>query len=136
LKLGYKIANIRYRGNYATYSDSFKRLGLDISKAGTDSRHWSYVYSALKIFYGLYGHVNVPCTFEVPTSNIWPENLHGLKLGVRVRNIRYRGDFVKDAPENRILLNELKFVWKKNKKKAQAQSDLSDTYDIFTNFSL
>jgi hypothetical protein len=45
----------------------------------------------------------------VPMNEPWPESIWGLKLGYRIHNIRYRGDFVNDRPEYRTLLEDLGF---------------------------
>lgn len=55
----------------------------------------------------------------VPESKLWPESIWGLKLGYRLHNIRYRGDFVNDKPEYRILLEDLGFRCDKLRSKVQ-----------------
>lgn len=52
----------------------------------------------------------------VPPLEPWPESVWGLKLGYRVSNIRYRGDFITDSPEYRTLLEEIGFRCDKKKK--------------------
>lgn len=48
----------------------------------------------------------------VPSNEEWPKELWGLKLGYRVHNIRYRGDFVKFSSECWKVLDDLGFRWK------------------------
>ena len=115
MKLGLKVANIRYRGSFAASIEDFQRVGLETSKSGTDTRHWAHIYSALTIYKKIYGHSDVPAKFEVPEESDWPTELHGLKLGYRVKNIRYRGDFVNENDEYRRQLDLLGFRWKKRK---------------------
>lgn len=92
-----------------------------------DSRHWNAICLALVLFKSEYGHVNVPLSFVVPfdsvdeksegfqNRSVWPKELWGLKLGYRVNNIRYRGDFVNDNDHNREFLDSLGFVWKRER---------------------
>ena len=47
--------------------------------------------------------------FRVPFEAPWPQSIWGLKLGYRLRNIRYRGDFINERPECQKLLEELGF---------------------------
>ena len=83
-------------------------------------------FSALKIYREKHGHVDVPCRFKVPQSEDWPENLWDLKLGYRVHNIRYRGDFVKEHPEYHQLLDELGFIWKGARRRKNYSSPVGD----------
>lgn len=122
MKLGLKVSNIRYRGSFAAFIDSFQRAGLETSKAGSDTRHWSHIYSALVVFKRLNGHVDIPAKFEVPEESDWPIELHGLKLGFRVKNIRYRGDFVNENEEYRQQLDQLGFRWKTRKNQNHDQN--------------
>lgn len=115
MKLGLKVANIRYRGSFAEFIDKFQSVGLKTSKTGSDTRHWQHIHSALVVYKQLYGHSNVPAKFEVPEESDWPKELHGLKLGYRIKNIRYRGDFVTENDEYRQQLDLLGFQWKTKK---------------------
>jgi len=118
MKLGLKVANIRYRGSFADFIENFQRAGLQTSKTGSDTRHWAHIYSALTIYKQLHGHSDVPAKFEVPDDTAdWPSDLHGLKLGYRVKNIRYRGDFVNENDQYRQQLDLLNFRWKTRKNK-------------------
>jgi len=54
----------------------------------------------------------VPANWKVPSAPPWREDLWGLKLGYRVNNIKYRGDFIGDNETCRALLRELGFSFK------------------------
>lgn len=111
LKLGMRLRNIRYRTDIAEYIPQFKSIGLDLTDSSYDERHWEHVYAALVHYRKIFGDINVSTRFVVPEDIRWPRTLHGLKLGYRVRNIKYRGDFIKDNPEYKNLLSELGFKW-------------------------
>jgi len=114
MKLGLKVGNMRYRGDREELARRLQGLGLlAMDKAGFDTRHWDEVLRALHIYRDRCGHVNVPQTWAVPEGQEWPQELWGLKLGYRVHNIRYRGDFVNQREECRQLLDDLGFRWKK-----------------------
>jgi hypothetical protein len=81
--------------------------------------------SALQIYKSKHGDLKVSPAFEVPEDDDWPEGLWGLKLGHRVHNIKYRGDFVSDNKEYWDLLNDLGFEWPRKRRKAIIQSGLS-----------
>ena len=51
LKLGLKTQNMMYRGDYGEeMRQKFEEVGLRTAKKGTfDTRHWEYIYSALKV---------------------------------------------------------------------------------------
>ena len=58
----------------------------------------------------------MPYSFVVPEDAKWSHGglkLEGLKLGRRVRNIRYREDFVRADPSRRALLEDLGFAWRR-----------------------
>jgi hypothetical protein len=55
--------------------------------------------------------MEVPNAFVVPSEAPWPEDAWGIKLGVRVNNIRCNEHYVKHHPERRAELDALGFVW-------------------------
>jgi Helicase associated domain len=110
MKLGLRIMNMIYRGDFGpSVREELEKLGLRKLGDKFDTRHWEYIYSALQVYKSLYGNLNVQYNFMVPHSAPWPESIWGLKLGYRLRNIRYRGDFVNERPECRRLLEEIGF---------------------------
>lgn len=40
----------------------------------------------------MYGHLDVPVGFQIPADSPWPERCWGMKLGMRIGNVRYRKD--------------------------------------------
>ena len=73
------------------------------------------------VFVFLHDVLQVPASFMVPSNEPWPKSIWGLKLGYRIHNIRYRGDFVNDRPEYRVLLEDLGFRCDKLRKTSTAQ---------------
>lgn len=112
MKLGLKVHNFLYRGDYSELREELAELSLLPVLRGFDKRHFDFVYAALETYKSLYNHVNVPADFTVPCSPRWREDLWGLKLGYRVRNIRYRGDFVNADRKLFDQLDRLGFMWK------------------------
>lgn len=112
LRLGLKLSNYRYRGDYSDHRDLLIATGVMPDKVGQDARHWQHVYSALQTYRACYGSVDVPADWKVPSAPPWREDLWGLKLGYRVNNIKYRGDFIGDNETCRVLLRELGFSFK------------------------
>jgi hypothetical protein len=52
----------------------------------------NYTVKALEVYKDIYGNVDVPKEYVVPSSPAFPKECWGIKLGVRVMNIKYRGD--------------------------------------------
>jgi len=103
LRLWQKLQNHLYRGDYNEISTELASLGVtkdDIEE--TDKRHFDYIYRALVSFKDVFGHLEVDYDFVVPLNDTrFPPDTWSLKLGNRMRNIRYRGDFVGgDSPEH------------------------------------
>jgi hypothetical protein len=97
LKLGAKLKNFRYRGDYSENAEAFRALGVTAEKVGVDTRQWDAVYAGLLAYEALLGEVcKVSRAWEVPCEPPWPEQSWGVKLGYRVHNMRYRGDYILD----------------------------------------
>jgi hypothetical protein len=79
-----------------TWEDNSNRLALS-------NRRFELVYSALKVYKNIYGNLQVPSAFVVPSTSPWPEVTHGMKLGMRVQSIRVQGTFVTSSPERRFV---------------------------------
>lgn len=82
-------------------------LSYNIYIIGIDDRHWDYIYEAILLYKQRYNHIKVPHNWIVPNTTLWPENLWGLKLGYRMNNIKYRGDFILENENCRLLLLDL-----------------------------
>lgn len=128
MKLGLKVCNIRYRGDYVQYKDKFEAISLCLDKFGFDTRHWDYIYSALIRYKEIHDHLIIPADWAVPATDQWPKELWDLKLGYRAHNIRYRGDFVKDNEKYKLLLDELGFQWRKSDMQSTKSSEIEEFY--------
>ena len=101
LKLGLHFQSIRENEKYFFNNDDKKlklsELGIEMNKksdrASYTKKRFDMVYDALVIYKKLYDDLLVPQAFCVPFGNTaWPEELWGLKLGVRVSAIRCQGN--------------------------------------------
>lgn len=79
---------------------------------------YNLVLEALIVYKSIYGHVQVPASFVVPSENAeqegWPKATWGIPLGNCVHRIRSRGDFLRHddtAWSRRRQLDNLGFVW-------------------------
>jgi hypothetical protein len=74
---------------------------------------WEIVKSALTVYKNKHGNLLVPRNFEVPQSDPWPQETRGTKLGIAVKGIRGRDQFLKSEsePERRVWLESMGFVW-------------------------
>ena len=73
------------------------------------ARRWEEVHAALRAYNEVHGDLQVPTAFVVPSEALWPEEAWGMKLGYRVKHIRYEDIYVKDYPERRAELGALGF---------------------------
>ena len=89
LKIGYKVSNYKYRGSFSNLSYQIEDMVKLATQQNYDCRHWEFIYSALQTYKHIYGHIDIPLDYEVPEGPAWGSELWGLKLGCRVRNIRY-----------------------------------------------
>ncbi|CAM9248048.1 unnamed protein product [Ectocarpus fasciculatus] len=122
--LGAQVRIIRSRQKYA--KDSQEKtdilLALDVpinpnitnEKIGgrwggpTETR-FNKLCKALETFVVLYGHAQVPNTFEVPRDTSWPEETWDVKLGRSLVNIVSKGTFIKGYPDRQARLEALGF---------------------------
>lgn len=112
-KLGLKVGNYRYRGDYAAYRTKFEELGISDNHNNFDTRHWDHIYKALKVYKEIHGDLNIPASWSVPCREPWPRETWELKLGYRAHNIRYRGDFISTNSAYRVLLEDLGFKFRR-----------------------
>jgi hypothetical protein len=69
-----------------------------------------FIMHALRRFYELNGHTDVPQEFRVPKGDPrWPDRLWGQKLGLKVANIRSQGQFAKQVRADAEELERIKF---------------------------
>ncbi|KAF0687554.1 Aste57867_20673 [Aphanomyces stellatus] len=72
---------------------------------------WADKLSALRIFYDLHGHMNVPIAFTISVDDdgTWPASLDGVHLGRVVNSLRTRRESL--PPSQQRALDDLGFVW-------------------------
>jgi hypothetical protein len=93
LKLGEKVDNI-LQGHYAEYQDEFDALGLTAKFGPVDDRA-QRIIQAVKTYKRVHGipdggKVVIPVSFVVPHDSIeWPQELWGLKLGMKTSDIHH-----------------------------------------------
>jgi hypothetical protein len=111
INLGFIVSNIRVAGAYSQYKERLTVLGF-VYESVADVQ-FAKIYSALEAYKSIHGDLLVPKVFVVPEGDVcFPPETWGMKLGSRVSDIRNRGDYA----EQRNKLEELGFVFKKNKK--------------------
>ena len=113
MKLGITVNSIRSKGYFVDGDEERKQfldeLGFEWSML---DKYWADALLLLQTYKQENDHLEVPAAFVVPSTEPWPEELWGTKLGKTVNHIRSRGTFVKDNEERRQILDELGFVWR------------------------
>lgn len=92
LKLANKAANIRAGRIYNKPNELLllNGVGFEWDPAGLN---FEKVMSSLEVYREQHGNVPIPKSFKVPSTAPYPRNTWGTKLGLLVRNFRYRGDY-------------------------------------------
>jgi hypothetical protein len=75
------------------------------------ARQWEVVKETLAMHKRIYGDMTVKQSFVVPKGEEWPEEAWGMKLGLKVKDIRSSNHFVNGNPERRQWLEDEGFVW-------------------------
>ncbi|GMF59692.1 unnamed protein product [Phytophthora fragariaefolia] len=111
LKLGSIVNRVRSQGSYSTQvsRDRARLEELGFVWNIIESKWSERVLPALQTFCKVYGHCRVHQSFIVPTDADWPENLHGLKLGLIVRKIRNPGIYFDQVVRSLDLLVVIEF---------------------------
>jgi hypothetical protein len=113
LKLGANLSQIRVDGAYSEHRDRLEALGVNFEVKVYDVRGFDVIYSALEAYKSVHGNLLVPKRFVVPQDDVnYPPETWGMRLGSNVNSIRNNGIY----SEHRVKLEELGFVFKKNKK--------------------
>jgi hypothetical protein len=111
INLGSNVHHIRCSGAHIQYKERLTALGF-VYESVFDVQ-FAKIYSALEAYKAIHGDLLVREKFVVPQGDVrFPSETWGMKLGFNVQNIRNRSDYF----EHRIKLDELGFVFKKNKK--------------------
>ena len=88
LHLGFIVGSMR-RGSYADKHEELLEMGFDFEPQ-LIRYGFQATKQALQYYQRLYGDMNVPAKFEVPSNNgNWPLNTLGMKLGYAVKDIKY-----------------------------------------------
>lgn len=121
-QLGAKTMAVRQKQLYVKNHPDRKRQLEEIGFrwSGNATLGWLDVVHAAAIYSQMHGRVlNVPFDFVVPEppraqeSWPWPEQLWGLRLGQRLKDVRLKGSYIKgkDGPTRVAQLEALGFVW-------------------------
>jgi hypothetical protein len=112
IALGEILHHIRnYNYHKAIHKDLIE-LGVDLDPQ-IASPDFERVFKALSDYKVVHGNLLVPVKFVVPQDDVnYPPETWGMKLGSNVNSIRNNGAY----SEHRVKLEELGFVFKKNKK--------------------
>ena len=111
MRLGRTVNTIRSQGTFVD-GDPERRGWLEAHGFVFDDleRQWESVLGALLRYKELKGDMLVPRSFVVPpSSDDWPEEMWGMRLGRTVISIR-SGTFVRDHADRRELLESEGFV--------------------------
>lgn len=116
MPLGKKIPTVRSKAFLNANPGAKEKLlqiGFQLNgKVAANDARYNLVYNALVRYKEIHGDLLVPQPFIIPeTSEDWPEEARGLRLGARVNAIRSQGTFVKTNPERREQLDKLGFEW-------------------------
>jgi hypothetical protein len=94
MKLGRALCDIRLRGTYSEHRAELEAMGVKYGTAISCSRQphgWDKAKAALTKYKAIHKDCLVPTTFVVPSDSQWPAELHGMKLGIALKNIRLQG---------------------------------------------
>jgi hypothetical protein len=100
MRLGVRVHCIR-RGtayNSASYKRRLDEVGFVWEKQ-ISHRDFEIIYQALQRYKAINGHLKIPFAYTVPTGTMaedegWPQPTWGMRLGVRVFQIRRKGAYV------------------------------------------
>lgn len=98
LKLGARLKSIRRENNFANHREELDELGVEF-EALKDYKGFEKLRDALKKYKAIHNDLAIPYCYVVPKDDEnWTEDMWGMKLGMRIYDIRYRGTF-KDHKE-------------------------------------
>ncbi|KAH9114483.1 hypothetical protein LEN26_013040 [Aphanomyces euteiches] len=110
LRLGPAVHNIRQSGPEALAVDRRNQLDRLGFVWNVVEPSWDIKYAALQTFHRLFGHLDVPATFEIPKmDDQWPSHLWGMKLGAVVVALRHQRRQLDEECHAR--LDRLGFLW-------------------------
>ncbi|EQC37710.1 hypothetical protein SDRG_04737 [Saprolegnia diclina VS20] len=68
---------------------------------------FDFTLEAIATYRAVFGSCNVPASYMVPSTELWPEHLHGLRLGAVIAQVRASPEML----QQRRLLDAMGFVW-------------------------
>ena len=89
LKLGRSVDKIRNDNGYKSKKNELLMLGFDY-RSSVEKKWNNIVHPALTRYKEINGDLLVPRSFKVPSTDDWPESLHGYNLGQLVHSIRFK----------------------------------------------
>ncbi len=93
------------------------------------SKCYERMTRALSIYQRLHGTPRVNASFIVPADAEWPKDLHHLKLGQQVANIRPKYRQNKLSRDTVSMLNDAGMVWERKKELAESTAQALRTYN-------
>jgi hypothetical protein len=108
---GNVVSTIR-KGSYASsvekFADELKELKFSFRLSQTiwDEK----ILPALKIFWQLHNHCDVPSNYIIPSEEPWPKNVWGMNLGLKAANIR-QGYYAEVVAADQKILEQLGFIF-------------------------
>ncbi|CAE8626161.1 unnamed protein product [Polarella glacialis] len=113
VKLGQTVGHIR---SHCTFVKGRTSRRLLLEELGFVWDRQDFVFTnqllpALNIYREQYGHLDIPSSFAMPSSQDVPDLLRKFKLGQMVKKIRSTRFLVKDHSERQEVLDDLGFVW-------------------------
>ncbi|GMF47359.1 unnamed protein product [Phytophthora fragariaefolia] len=111
LKLGLILIRIRSQGHYSAqvFRNRSRLEELGYVWNFSDSEWSERILPAVETFHRIHGHCRVPRPFVVPSEAEWPTEVHGLKLGVAVNNIRSHSTYFDQVVRAMDSLEAIKF---------------------------
>lgn len=99
LKLGARLKSIRRENNFANHREELEELGIEF-EALKHYKGFDKLAAALKLYKQINGDLVIPYCYSVPAGDPrWEEDMVGMKLGMRIYDIRYRGTFKEHKQE-------------------------------------
>ncbi|POM77183.1 Hypothetical protein PHPALM_5471 [Phytophthora palmivora] len=110
--LGVTVNNIRSKGYYA---EQVARDDAELKKIefvwDHSSTEWNNrIFAALEAYVRVRGNCHISKDFVVPSTELWPEKAHGLKLGIAIKNIRAYAYYFDQIARNVDRLASLGFI--------------------------
>lgn len=139
LRLGAHVQSIRENDKLVYGHEQREKLLQDLGLIFGDSpkvllskKKFDLLFQGLLFYRSVFGDLQVPETYVVPSEDPWPEQLWGIRLGSRVHAIRTHGTLIANFPERREMLASIGFSLElvetsKRKKKKDSSLDSGES---------